>query len=185
MREGFRDRWMWRGAKGSPVDDAREDAFRRGCPRPTDCGLHPKAGSSASGAVFRPSSVVLRGAVGQGQGRLKSLSPKSLCPSGSSLVRGARLQVAVAHRPHVLHFGLCVDLRAGGQRQHGCATQYGPLRVGDAVYLFGLLWVGVNVAVGAACGRAGGAGRSWFARRTVGKSPARKAAFAGHCGAVL
>ena len=40
------------------VDDARKDAFRPGCPRPTDFGLHPKAASSASGAVFRPGSAV-------------------------------------------------------------------------------------------------------------------------------
>ena len=48
---------MWRGAKGQHVDDARKDASRQGCPRPTDLGLHPKAGSSASGAAFRPGSA--------------------------------------------------------------------------------------------------------------------------------
>ena len=86
--QGFRDRWMWRGAKGAPADDARKNAFRLGCPRPTDFGLHPKAGSSASGAVFRPCSVVLRAAVGRGEGRLKSLSP--------NLVRRSRRKRLVA-----------------------------------------------------------------------------------------
>ena len=59
-REGFQGLWMWHGAKGKPVDNARKDAFRLGRPRPTDSALHAKAGSSASGAVsHRCFAVVL------------------------------------------------------------------------------------------------------------------------------
>jgi hypothetical protein len=79
-REGFRDRWMWRGAKGQHVDDARKDAFRPGRPRPTDFGLHPKAASSASGAAFRPGSA----AFGVPSGRKRAFEKPVLLPAGDS-----------------------------------------------------------------------------------------------------
>jgi hypothetical protein len=50
----------------SRIDDGGElqmtpekDAFRLGCPRPTDLSLHPNTGWSTSGAVFCPCAAVL------------------------------------------------------------------------------------------------------------------------------
>ena len=90
-REGFQGLWMWHGAKGKPVDNARKDAFRLGRPRPTDSALHPKQVQALQAlypTVVLPLFCRVRGAIGKEKWRLKS-------PSSG---RQSADQCAAAHR---------------------------------------------------------------------------------------
>jgi len=79
---------MWRGAKGYPVDDARKDAFRPGCPPPNRLRPASKGRFKRFGRCVPTRFCRVRGAVGEEKGRLKTLSSRRQTAMPSSLPIG-------------------------------------------------------------------------------------------------